>query len=68
MKSKSFLVTVYYHGDSAPEFEHPVLPFALSDAIRDVADKCDPDSDVFDVAIDFRIKRIIQVLLRKVLR
>lgn len=68
MKSKSFLVTVYYQGDSEPQFEHPILPFALSDAIRDVADKCDPESDVFDVAIDFRIKHIIRILLRKVLR
>ena len=68
MKSKSFLVTVYYHGEKAPEFEHPVLPFILSDVIQDVADKCDPESDVFDVAIDFNIKYIIKVLLRKVWR
>ena len=63
MKSKSFLVTVYYRGT---DFVADTDDISTSKVIRDRLEEINEDASIVDVAIDTNYSRILEVMDRQI--
>ena len=63
MKSKSFLVTVYYRGT---DFVADTDDISTSKVIRDRLEEINEDASIVDVAIDTNYPRILEVMDRQI--
>ena len=63
MKSKSFLVTVYYRGT---DFVADTDDIFTSKVIRDRLEEINEDASIVDVAIDTNYPRILEVMDRQI--
>jgi hypothetical protein len=63
MKSKSFLVTVYYRGT---DFVVDTDDIFTSKVIRDRLEEINEDASIVDVAIDTNYPRILEVMDRQI--
>jgi len=69
MKSKSFLVTVYYRGsDLVADTNQSDYDYDLSTSkvIRDHLEEINEDTSIVDVAIDTNYPRILEVMDRQI--